>query len=137
MKTCFNERKCCGTFVLLACASTLTAANGPENLNPAPLQARSTEPLQSEAVMAFQEKAPLPSTISGDVAYDLNVTYAQSQLWDPTSNRFDAVKLRSYVGASVDPSAPYVAPLIEVYPGQTVRMTLVRRRADRPREAHL
>ena len=39
-------------------------------------------------------------------------------------NRPDKVKLRSYQGTGVNPNAPFVGPQIEVYPGQTVRMTL-------------
>jgi len=109
---------------LLAGAPGLAAAAAPEIANPVPLQARGVAPLQAESITALKTKAPLPSAVSGDVTYDLNVTYTQSQLWNPTENRFDAVKLRSYVGGGVNPNLPYVAPLIEVYPGQTVRMTL-------------
>ena len=52
------------------------------------------------------------------------MAYTDSQLWNPTENRSDKVRLRSYQGTGVNPNAPFVAPLIEIYPGQTVRMTL-------------
>jgi FtsP/CotA-like multicopper oxidase with cupredoxin domain len=56
-----------------------------------------------------------------------------SELFNPTEKRSNKVKLRSYQpGNPKDPNAPcaptsnapYVAPLVEVYPGQTVRITL-------------
>ena len=59
-----------------------------------------------------------------DVVHDLIVKYTPSEIWNPTENRPDKVKLRSYQGAGVNPTAPFVGPQIEVYPGQTVRMTL-------------
>src|ERR1043165_4906038 len=37
-----------------------------------------------------------------------------------------------YQGTGVDPNAPYVAPLVELYPGQTVRMTLHNMLPDDP-----
>jgi len=126
MKTCFtlNQWKCFVGLALFACTSSFATAAGPEIVNPAPLRPRGTEPLRPEAARVLKSKAPLPAAVSGDVTYDLNITYTQSQLWNPTENRFDVVKLRNYVGGGVDPKVPYVAPLVEVYPGQTVRMTL-------------
>lgn len=126
MKACFkvNERISGVVLALFACASPFATAAGPEILNPVPLRARGAGSLQPEAVTALRAKAPLPSPVSGDVTYDLTVAYTQSRLWNPTENRFDVVKLRNYVGAGVNPNVPYVAPLVEAYPGQTVRMTL-------------
>ena len=57
------------------------------------------------------------------MAYDLNVQYTEGTLWNPTEGRNDKVHLRSYTGDGVYPDAPYVAPTIEVRPGQTVRMS--------------
>lgn len=119
-----NEWKSHLTIALLASAPALAVAAGPEIANPVLLQARGLTSMRAEATTALKAKAAAPSAVSGDVTYDLTVKYTQSQLWNPTENRFDAVKLRSYVGNSVNPELPYVAPLVEVYPGQTVRMTL-------------
>lgn len=56
--------------------------------------------------------------------FDLNIDYTLSTLWNPSSGRYDKVKLRSYTGTNVNPKAPFVAPTIEVSPGDTVRVNL-------------
>jgi len=48
----------------------------------------------------------------------------RQQIWNPATQRFDKVHLRSYTGDGVNPDAPFVAPVIEVRPGQTISMTL-------------
>src|SRR6185437_8131875 len=55
---------------------------------------------------------------------DLNIIYADSKLYNPATGQYDKVKLRSYAGADTNPERPYVAPTIEVTPGDTVRITL-------------
>ncbi|MFH1343147.1 MAG: multicopper oxidase domain-containing protein [Pseudomonadota bacterium] len=75
-------------------------------------------------MMNVAPRAAVPAPEARDIVYDLIVKYTESQLWNPTTNRQDKVKLRSYQGRGVNPDAPFVGPQIEVYPGQTVRMTL-------------
>jgi L-ascorbate oxidase len=67
---------------------------------------------------------PAAPSMTGKKTLDLNIVYTQSSIYNPATGRPDKVKLRSYTGASVDPGAPYVAPTIEVNPGDTVRITL-------------
>jgi L-ascorbate oxidase len=55
---------------------------------------------------------------------DLNILYTDGQLYNPATGRYDKVRLRSYVGTDTTPTRPYVAPSIEVTPGDTVRITL-------------
>lgn len=55
---------------------------------------------------------------------DLNIVYTDSKLYNPATGRYDKVRLRSYVGTDTNPERPYVAPTIEVTPGDTVRITL-------------
>lgn len=55
---------------------------------------------------------------------DLNVVYTESAIYNPETGRKDRVRLRSYAGAGGDPRRPYVAPTIEVLPGDTVRIAL-------------
>ncbi len=59
-----------------------------------------------------------------EVALDLDIAYTDNKLFDPASGRWDKVHLRSYTGLGVDPNAPFVAPTIEVTPGETVRISL-------------
>lgn len=54
----------------------------------------------------------------------MNIVYTNSSLYNPATGVRDAVRLRSYQGAQVDPKAPFVAPTIEVAPGDTVRISL-------------
>jgi L-ascorbate oxidase len=68
--------------------------------------------------------APLGSV--GEAVFDLNVEYTDSKIYNPATGHYDAVHLRSYRDASqaTVPPIPFVAPTIEILPGETVRMTL-------------
>lgn len=102
-------------------AEALSPASLIQRANPPTLQQRAAKPLTLLAVPA--QKLGV-SAVERDVVYDLKVDFTDGQIWNPGANRYDKVKLRSYQGAGVDPQAPYVAPMIEAYPGQTVRVTL-------------
>ena len=78
---------------------------------------RSAEPAGGVQASAA---APAP----GEAILDLRVQYTDGQIYNPASGRFDQVKLRAYHGGKVDPAVPFVAPTIEIHPGETVRMTL-------------
>ena len=111
---------------LIACGAipvTAAAQGGPPDIvNPSLLQPRPPA-TRLQTMMNVAPKAAPPSELR-DIVYDLIVKYTDSQLWNPTENRADKVKLRSYQGKGVNPDLPFVGPQIEVYPGQTVRMTL-------------
>ena len=68
-------------------------------------------------------RSALPASLS-EAALDLNVVYTAGQIWNPATDRYDRVNLRSYQGTRIDPQAPYVSPTIEVNPGDTIRLTL-------------
>jgi FtsP/CotA-like multicopper oxidase with cupredoxin domain len=109
-----------------------SAQGAPAIVDPPTLQARQPAP-RLTTLMSVQPKplvaaavapsAPSPAEIR-DIVYDLNVQYTEGKLWNPAENRFDTVKLRSYVGNGVNPETPFIGPRIDMYPGQTVRMTL-------------
>ncbi|WCM95117.1 multicopper oxidase domain-containing protein [Acidovorax sp. NCPPB 2350] len=61
---------------------------------------------------------------SHEASLDLNVVYTNGALWNPSTQRYDKVRLRSYQGSRVDPRAPFVSPMLEVRPGDTIRMRL-------------
>lgn len=61
---------------------------------------------------------------SHEVSLDLNVVYTNGRIWNPSVQRFDPVRLRSYQGAKVNPNTPYVSPMLEIKPGDTVRVNL-------------
>jgi len=62
--------------------------------------------------------------LSSEKQLDLNIVYTDSAIYNPDTGRKDKIRLRSYTGDAVDPNRPYVAPTIEIVPGDTVRVTL-------------
>jgi len=68
--------------------------------------------------------APASTAETGDRRLNLNVVYTDGQLYNPANGRNDKVHLRSYNGTDVSPTTPYVAPTIQVRPGDTVRVAL-------------
>jgi FtsP/CotA-like multicopper oxidase with cupredoxin domain len=118
---------------LIACGALAAPADaqGPPVIrNPGVLQPRAPAARLSTMLSLAPKAAPVAE--QRDVIYDLTIKYTPSTIWNPTENRPDNVRLRSYVGAGVDPTAPFVGPQIEVYPGQTVRMTLHNELPDDP-----
>ena len=69
---------------------------------------------------------------TAEAALDLEVTYTSNKIWNPAEQRYDKVKLRSYQGKGIDPSAPYVSPTISILPGETIRITLNNRLPSDP-----
>ena len=67
--------------------------------------------------------APGPR-VSNERSYNLDIKYVESRLFDPSTGHDQKVRLRGYVGTDTDPNRPYIAPTIEVAPGDTVRVTL-------------
>jgi len=55
---------------------------------------------------------------------DLVIDYTDSSIYDPASQKYVPVHLRSYKGTDVNPRTPFVAPTINVTPGDTVRINL-------------
>lgn len=55
---------------------------------------------------------------------DLRIVYTEGTIFNPASGRYDQVKLRSYQGQQIDPKYPFISPMIEVDPGDTLRITL-------------
>jgi FtsP/CotA-like multicopper oxidase with cupredoxin domain len=65
--------------------------------------------------------------ISGrDAFLDLKIDYTDATIYNPDTDKDDPVRLRSYrdVRATAPPKIPFVAPTIEISPGETVRITL-------------
>jgi FtsP/CotA-like multicopper oxidase with cupredoxin domain len=77
-----------------------------------------------QALMAPAPIAVTTTQAKGEKLLDLHVTYTDSHIYNPNTGVEDPVHLRSYVGTDIDPNAPFVAPTIEVSPGDTIRMTL-------------
>jgi L-ascorbate oxidase len=95
------------------------AAQGRILANPPKLGAQ-----QGVLPRATLQAVPAAPRMTTKKSLDLNVVYSDSSIYNPGTGRADHVRLRSYTGTGVNPSAPYVAPTIEVSPGDTVDITL-------------
>ncbi|MBB6255088.1 multicopper oxidase family protein [Nitrospirillum iridis] len=112
-------------------AAQSTFANPPSLPQTAPAQGSATVPGLPKAPSAVSlATAPQPHA-GKERAFDLHIKYSEGSLYDPGQQRFQRLYLRSYVGTGVSPGTPYVAPEIDVTPGDTVRITL---HNDLPRE---
>jgi L-ascorbate oxidase len=105
--------------LLLGAAPAAGQNSGQVFANPPTLQERGALRPLLESIAPGAPPAP-----TGRRDFDLTVDYTKYKIWNPATQRSDTVRLRSYIGAGVDPDAPYVAPVIEVRPGQTVTMKL-------------
>src|SRR5882672_7818644 len=113
----FNTRAASISLVVLVCAAPAAAQNASQTFaNPPQLRERG-----SGARLALEAARAAPSNRRD---FDLTVAYTKNKIWNPATQRFDNVYLRSYTGEGVDSDAPYVAPVIDVRPGQTITMTL-------------
>ncbi|MBX3713974.1 MAG: multicopper oxidase domain-containing protein [Lysobacter sp.] len=76
------------------------------------------------AVAGRLEQAAEPGEV--DANPRLNIRLTEGRIFNPATQRFDKVRLRSYVaeGAPANPITPFVAPTIVSRPGQTVRVSL-------------
>jgi L-ascorbate oxidase len=79
---------------------------------------------QGVAPKVTLQALPAAPRMTTKKSLDLNIVYTPHTIYNPGTGRSDNVSLRSYTGAGVDPNAPYVAPTIEVNPGDTVDITL-------------
>jgi FtsP/CotA-like multicopper oxidase with cupredoxin domain len=82
------------------------------------------EVVPADAAAAAAPRAAVSA--GGEAVFDLNIQYTEATIYDPGTNQRNSVKLRSYrdVGEVAPPKIPFVAPTIEIFPGETVRITL-------------
>lgn len=75
--------------------------------------------------------APPPPTDKDPL---LNIRLTDGWIYNPASQRFDRVRLRSYVaeGAAPNPFTPFVAPTLRTRPGETIRVALNNQLAPEP-----
>ncbi|MDY7002735.1 MAG: multicopper oxidase domain-containing protein [Cyanobacteriota bacterium] len=62
--------------------------------------------------------------VRADKQLDLKIEYVTAKIRNPATGKDDNVNLRAYVGTETSVDTPYVAPTIEVYPSDTVRINL-------------
>jgi L-ascorbate oxidase len=109
--------------VLCLCVSPVDAQ--PKRIVPEPPLLGPSKPV-SDTLMALPESmdvAPAPG-VPGETPLDLNIVFTPGTMYNPATNTYDKVRLRSYQGKQVDPKNPFISPRIEVDPGDTIRITL-------------
>ncbi len=89
--------------------------------NPPLLQQRGAPATTGLSLMSAQQPTP---RLGSEKQLDLNIVYTDSTLYNPATQSYDKVHLRSYVGTDTNPKRPFVAPTIDVSPGDTVRVSL-------------
>jgi FtsP/CotA-like multicopper oxidase with cupredoxin domain len=127
----------CAAVLALAFAPQTASAQSRVVGNPTPLAIhRVTPPVTATPPQAVGPRkkgvhatpmlsaAAITAQTPGEKQLDLHVVFTDSKIYNPNTGVYDKVHLRSYEGTDVDPNAPYVAPTIEVVPGDTIRMTL-------------
>ena len=119
----------CGVF-LLASQSVIADTQLGKRIhkNPTPLTYQSPERF---------DKVEVTNRLPSEIRYDLTVQMIESSIFNPNTNRNDTVNLRGYRDTNtelVKGNSPfrYVAPTIQMQPGQTVRMMLRNRLPDDP-----
>ncbi|WP_347906057.1 multicopper oxidase family protein [Pseudomonas purpurea] len=110
-------------------------SNPPGLEQQAPAQAAGQTTLLMKAEPGIKaRKNPQPSGHEGhERQLSLHIDYTASTIFDPGTGQKVPVSLRSYRGTDVNPDTPFVAPTIEVTPGDTVRVTLAN---ELPEESH-
>jgi FtsP/CotA-like multicopper oxidase with cupredoxin domain len=77
-------------------------------------------------LLAFDTIIAGPPRAAGEAEIELNIDYSDSKIYNPATGQYDVVRLRSYKDAkqTTPGRVPFVAPTIDIAPGETVRLTL-------------
>jgi L-ascorbate oxidase len=86
-------------------------------------------PSRADQPRAFSMRTVAPNQaaergIGAEVFYDLAIKYTDAKMFNPATGATDSVRLRSYSGDVTSPTTPFVAPTVEIWPGETFRLTL-------------
>lgn len=92
-------------------SAVLQSAEPPERTGPA-------------ALAASAAPAVMPRGRGNEVFYDLTIRYTEGKIFNPATGLEDEVELRSYVGDVTSPLIPFVGPRVDIWPGETFRLSL-------------
>lgn len=118
------------SLLLLAAVTTAGAAERTDAPPVAAAVVRSAETLLKKGAAEVQAAVPglqgrrLPAVAPHEVKLELDIDFTVSTIYNPLTGKDDRVSLRSYRSPGTDPKIPFVAPLIEIQPGETVRIAL-------------
>jgi FtsP/CotA-like multicopper oxidase with cupredoxin domain len=89
------------------------------------MQARAVTPPATESVQAMARVAsPQQRGPGTEVFYDLTLDYVDSSLFNPSTQQMDATRFRALTGSVTSKTVPYIGPVVELYPGETFRLSL-------------
>lgn len=110
--------------ITCACALPVQAqtANTSRRVDNPPLLELKRKALRSPGMLAARQ-ATQPA-LSHEASLDLNVVYTDGKIWNPAEQRFDQVHLRSYQGTRMNPNVPFISPMLDIRPGDTIRVRL-------------
>jgi len=60
----------------------------------------------------------------GEASWEVGIDFRDGEIFNPGTGQFDKVRLRSYQGPGTDPEVPFVGPTVNLWPGDTYRITL-------------
>lgn len=120
---------------LLAAVAALTTSLNPAHAQQAQREKRIvTSPPAAQVLRARPGLTPFalntiiagPPAASGEALIELDIDFTDSKIYNPATGQDDPVRLRSYRDTKqvAPPKIPFVAPTIEIVPGETVRLTL-------------
>lgn len=96
--------------------------------NPPPIQQSAPSLEEVPGTLLLKSNAPANAVLNPHAGHervlDLTIKYTNNFIYDPGTQQQVPVYLRSYQGTGVDPQAPFVAPTIDVTPGDTIRINL-------------
>ncbi len=112
----------CGSAVAENVHPADVAIGNPSSARLIPLAA--ARRLDAELASVAAPKATGLEARGGEVAWNVDIRYTEGQIFNPRTGQFDKVRLRSYQGDGVDLNVPFVAPTVNLRPGETFRLTL-------------
>ena len=116
------------TLALMCAAATAQAAQERSFSNPPSLEQAAPTLESARGTLLMSADQPLnaaPQPHAGrERLLDLVIQYTHNTIYNPGTKTYVPVYLRSYTGTDVDPQVPFVAPTIDVTPGDTVRINL-------------
>ncbi|MFJ4376256.1 multicopper oxidase family protein [Pseudomonas japonica] len=118
------------TALALMCAGATVQAQEQARTfsNPPSIQQLAPTLKEARGTLLMKSTAPANAVLNPHAGHerllDLTIEYTNNFIYDPATQQQVPVYLRSYHGTDVDPRTPFVAPTIEVTPGDTVRINL-------------
>lgn len=121
MRVGIFARACLSSLFVLAVVQ-LASAQGVDRIVADPPVAKALRTAPAGAATTLS----LTPTFGAEAVFDFNIQYTKATIYNPALDQQDNVELRSYrdVRETEPPKVPFVAPTIEIFPGETVRITL-------------